>query len=216
MTIAGAQALMARRAREAAQARLVDDDDDDDTQRRAIILFARDPALLLERCSRQLGWDAAKSAGVLVEYERFMRLKVKRKDFDARKLSPSLAIDEMWHRHILDMKAYASDCMALCGAVIYHDADGDRDTMGRRRRVLTTLHHYHRVCSQEPPAAVWAFGDEIFDATLRPDASSAAAGGSTAAEGRADAHPVPMKCHRAVRVSACPAGACGGGRERAR
>ncbi|KAJ1617281.1 hypothetical protein T492DRAFT_893986 [Pavlovales sp. CCMP2436] len=122
-----------------------------------------------------LGWDAAKSAGVLVEYERFMRLKVERKDFDARELSPSSAIDEMWHRHIIDTKACAPDCVALCGAVIHHDADGNRDFMGRRGRALTTLHHYRRVFSQEPLAAVWAFGDEIVDATLRPDGSSAAA-----------------------------------------
>ncbi|KAJ1624720.1 ubiquitin family-domain-containing protein [Pavlovales sp. CCMP2436] len=99
----------------------------------------------------------------------------------------------MWHRHVLDTKSYAPDCVALCGAVIHHDAEGDRDIISRRGRALTTLHHYRRVFSQEPPVAVWAFGDDIVDATLRPGASSAAAGGSTVAEERADAHPVPKR-----------------------
>jgi hypothetical protein len=41
--------------------------------------------------------------------------------FPAAALSPTRAIDEVWHRHILDTRTYAADCDRLFGAYFHHD-----------------------------------------------------------------------------------------------
>ena len=91
-----------------------------------------------------------------VEYVRFMQLKFVEKDFDATKLSPSVAVDSVWHRHILNTRAYASDCMALYGKVIHHNPDGaDDDCELIERRYQKTLAVYKQTFGEEAPEAYW-------------------------------------------------------------
>lgn len=46
-------------------------------------------------------------------YQKFLELKIALKDFNAQRLSPSSAIDQVWHLHILDTEHYESDIRAL-------------------------------------------------------------------------------------------------------
>ena len=98
-------------------------------------------AFLVPRLVRRHQWTAAKATEVVEEYHRFMQLKKALKDYEATRLSPSSAIDLVWHEHILDTRRYGAFCTQLCGRLIHHDPDGDLDPEERAKRlkVLSVL-----------------------------------------------------------------------------
>lgn len=57
-------------------------------------------------------WDKAE-----LEYRRFLHLK---QLYPGVSLVPSKQIDQVWHAHILDTKAYREDCQAVFGRFIDH------------------------------------------------------------------------------------------------
>lgn len=118
-----------------------------------------DFAPLLARVQRRLGWSADYSARVLIEYKRFMELKCALRDFSADKLTPPLAVDEMWHLHVLDTKRYKTDCQEMAGdlAFIHHDADGDADADARAERIRTVRMAYEARFGATPPTPIWDF-----------------------------------------------------------
>jgi len=77
---------------------------------------------LIVRYRKAYPFTSISDASNLVhEYRKFMRLKIELKDFNAKKLSPSPKIDQVWHLHILDTKSYA----LWCGKdFIHHDPSG--------------------------------------------------------------------------------------------
>ena len=50
-------------------------------------------------------------------YRRYLKLCAKYPD---RRLVPSHFIDNVWHQHILDTRAYARDCNAVFGDMLHH------------------------------------------------------------------------------------------------
>ena len=121
-----------------------------------------DFAPLLAWCQRKLGWPAAHARLVLVAYKQFLELKVATRDLEARKLFPPLAIDQIWHLHVLDTMTYARDCRRMLGeaeGLIHHDADGDiRDVALREQRVIATRLAYQARFGRDPPLPIWSFG----------------------------------------------------------
>ncbi|GAA5189567.1 hypothetical protein [Ferrimonas gelatinilytica] len=59
-----------------------------------------------------LQWDAAQ-----LEYQRFLTLKML---YPLAALVPSKQVDEIWHAHILDTRAYRDDCEKLFGRFVDH------------------------------------------------------------------------------------------------
>jgi len=57
-------------------------------------------------------WDKAE-----VEYRRFLTLK---QIYPGVSLVPSKQVDQVWHAHILDTRAYREDCSKLFGRFIDH------------------------------------------------------------------------------------------------
>ncbi|MCH2039364.1 MAG: glycine-rich domain-containing protein-like [Saccharospirillaceae bacterium] len=57
-------------------------------------------------------WDKAE-----LEYRRFLHLK---KLYPGVSFVPSKQIDQIWHAHILDTKAYREDCQKIFGCFIDH------------------------------------------------------------------------------------------------
>lgn len=55
---------------------------------------------LVKRCMRINGWDLKMARKVLKAYRQFLFLKKQYEDWDAKLLSPSLLVDQMWHQHI--------------------------------------------------------------------------------------------------------------------
>ena len=146
---------------------------------------------LLRRCERRLGWSPARAAGTLEAYKQFLQLKIAHADWDAAVLSPPLAVDEMWHMHILDTRRYAADCAACAGAFVHHDADGDEDRAARERRVAFTQRAYLDTFDTALPP-IWAFNTP---------AAALAAGVQTPAP------PPPGPAAAPARTDEAPAGA---------
>ncbi|KAJ3352865.1 hypothetical protein GGF32_003529 [Allomyces javanicus] len=108
------------------------------------------------------------SGFLLREYQRFLALKVLHHDNNAFLLSPSPAIDFIWHAHILDTKAYAATCAKL-PFFIHHDPAGAFDPSSRAHRRAATLATYRARFNEEPMANIWA----VDPTTTEPVASPA-------------------------------------------
>ena len=70
---------------------------------------------------------------IVNEYVKFMALKVFFKDFNAKFLSPSAKIDQIWHLHILDTVDYQKIWKFILPNVtdgfIHHDPNGGEGWM---------------------------------------------------------------------------------------
>lgn len=64
-----------------------------------------------------LGWTAEQCEIAEVEYKRFLHLNKKFPDFA---IVPHKTMDLMWHQHILDTRAYISDCDKVFGEYFHH------------------------------------------------------------------------------------------------
>ncbi|KAJ3037586.1 hypothetical protein HDV00_001473 [Rhizophlyctis rosea] len=97
------------------------------------------------------------AARLVTEYKRFLAVKIQLNDTDAKFLSPSPLINECWHNHILDTRAY--DAMFSCiGMKIHHDPDGGDDEVARDKRRKMTLNAYELYFKKKPPTDIWAMG----------------------------------------------------------
>jgi hypothetical protein len=63
------------------------------------------------------GWDDAMLDWAEQEYRRFLALNYAYPD---RTIVPDKAVDQFWHYHILDTRAYASDTTAVFGYFLHH------------------------------------------------------------------------------------------------
>jgi hypothetical protein len=91
------------------------------------------------------------------EYGRFLLLKVLEKDtLDIKtiRLSPSAAVDEVWHYHMLHPRHYAAMCQEFCGHIIDHDPDTAADS-NKDERDITTHRTYALYFGDAPPVAFW-------------------------------------------------------------
>jgi len=101
----------------------------------------RDPRLMeirrldLERIVAKLGipdptisrvWTSAEAQRAVVLYKNFLTLYAMHAERPPS-LQPSPAIDEVWHQHILDTRAYARDCQRIFDAFFHHDPYSQRD-----------------------------------------------------------------------------------------
>lgn len=63
-----------------------------------------------------------------MDYRRFLHLHIAYPKID---LVPTKMIDEVWHQHILDTRAYAADCKRIFGSFLHHypyfGMNGDED-----------------------------------------------------------------------------------------
>ena len=115
-----------------------------------------------ERCMRRLGWSGAFVDRVLVEYKRFLVLKVRCESATGNaELSPSDTLDALWHLHVLDTADYSVKLAEACGRVILHDLDGADDVVsGRERRAEKTRLCYVALFNATPPVDIWDYNFE--------------------------------------------------------
>lgn len=62
-------------------------------------------------------WDLDRAAKAVLDYQRYMSVT---KALGGIQLVPNADIDEIWHMHILDTRAYMDDCNALFGEYLHH------------------------------------------------------------------------------------------------
>lgn len=64
-----------------------------------------------------LGWTVEECDEAEVEYKRYLHLT---KKFPDAPLVPHSIMDDMWHQHILDTRAYHKDCDIIFGEYLHH------------------------------------------------------------------------------------------------
>jgi hypothetical protein len=63
------------------------------------------------------GWSLEQSDEAEVEYKRYLHLT---KKFPDASLVPHSIMDDMWHQHILDTRAYHKDSNSIFGEYLHH------------------------------------------------------------------------------------------------
>jgi hypothetical protein len=105
------------------------------------------------------GHDATTLDSMEAEYRRYLALKLAFPDAD---IVPCKIVDEMWHQHILDTMAYATDCEALFGYFLHHyPYFGMRDEAEAQQLVdayADTIERYIAAFG-EPPSDTWTSAD---------------------------------------------------------
>jgi hypothetical protein len=113
---------------------------------------------LVERCMRVHGWTESFAKRTLKGYRQFMELKSVMNDWQETKLSPPLAILQMWEQHILDNLNYTDDCFLLFGRVIGHDPDSSLNERALTDRVKTTKIAFQARYGSDLDDEVWDYG----------------------------------------------------------
>lgn len=89
------------------------------------------------------------------EYRKFLALHLAFPDAD---IVPCKLVDEMWHQHILDTRAYHEDCEAIFGDYLHHfpyfGMRGEADAQALNDAYADTLQRY-REAFGEPPDGTW-------------------------------------------------------------
>jgi hypothetical protein len=71
-------------------------------------------------------------------YKKFLALLAKYPDLE---LAPSRDIDEVWHLHMLNPRAYVTDCNAIFGDILDHDGGFGKNDEAEFQ-VLTGIFHW--------------------------------------------------------------------------
>jgi hypothetical protein len=76
-----------------------------------------DFSMLKMKLQAEYGWTPERAVEAEELYRKFLALNLRYPD---RKICPTGPIDEFWHAHILDTRAYAADCERLFGGPLHH------------------------------------------------------------------------------------------------
>lgn len=71
----------------------------------------------LQDTEEGLGWTQEQCDEAEIEYKRFLHLN---KKFSNATIVPHGVMDDMWHQHILDTRAYHKDCETVFGEYLHH------------------------------------------------------------------------------------------------
>lgn len=110
-----------------------------------------------KRLAREQGWTPAYTARVVEEYRRFAFLAVAA----GHGVTPSKAVDEAWHLHLLYTRNYwDAFCGEALGRPLHHNpADGNEaDDQKYAGWYEATLASYERFFGEPPPEDVWPRG----------------------------------------------------------
>jgi hypothetical protein len=116
-----------------------------------------DPAAALsftDRLARENGWPLPFALRAVAEYKRFIFLLC----VTDHPLTPSDAVDQVWHLHLLYTRSYWIDfCQYTLERPIHHGPTrgGTQEQAKFDDWYARTLTQYAAVFGQEPPAAVW-------------------------------------------------------------
>jgi len=116
------------------------------------------------RCEQ--GWSSAFTSRVLDEYRRFLFLTATHDEL----IVPSEAVDQAWHLHMLDTRAYWDElCGRVAGRPIHHTPSRGGATEDTRHAdgYEATLRRYREAFDEPPPADIWPSAHERFAGRYR-------------------------------------------------
>ena len=105
---------------------------------------------LVNRLRRENRWTPAHTARAIAEYKRFVYLAVVSPD----PVSPSEAVDKVWHAHLFYTRSYWQDlCANLLGRPLHHDPStgGNSETAKFNSMYEATKAFYRLEFGEEPP-----------------------------------------------------------------
>jgi hypothetical protein len=108
----------------------------------------------VDRLIKETGWTRHFALGAVDEYRRFLFLAAEA----GHPVSPSPAVDEVWHLHLLSTRSYWDVlCKEILGFPLHHDpATGTRENRARLNDAYArTLASYARLFSEQPPQVYW-------------------------------------------------------------
>lgn len=98
--------------------------------------------LKLQDSDEGLGWTSAQCEVAEVEYKRFLHLCM----IHGKGIVPNKIMDQMWHYHILDTRAYHKDCDEVFGHYMHHfpyfGMRGDQDAKNLESEFRVTQKRY--------------------------------------------------------------------------
>ena len=106
------------------------------------------------RVAEEQGWTAAHTRRVVEEYRRFLLLT----QVVGLPVSPSRAVDAVWHTHLLYSRDYWDRlCGQVLGKPLHHDPNpgGADEEAHHHTQYLDTLAAYERIFGEAPPADLW-------------------------------------------------------------
>lgn len=84
------------------------------------------------------------------DYKRFIFLKMVTQDLDGKIISPTVEIDEVWHRHLLYNKDYLDMCLKINFIVFHYPERSDDSSEIKNKRILTFKQKYHEYFQNIP------------------------------------------------------------------
>lgn len=105
------------------------------------------------RLARENGWSAGYADRVIDEYRRFAFLAVTA----PHPVTPSEAVDQVWHLHLTYTQDYWQRFCPLLGRELHHGpTKGGADELARfHEQYAQTLRSYEATFAQCPPADIW-------------------------------------------------------------
>ena len=104
------------------------------------------------------GWSFEMAIQVEREYRYFLWLTAA---YAGVAIVPCRSVDDFWHQHILDTRAYMRDCERVFGFYLHHfpyfGMSGPEDARNLQQAWQTTIHLYAKHFS-EPPVGFWGRG----------------------------------------------------------
>ena len=113
------------------------------------------------RLARENAWIDAYAARVIEEYKRFVLLAL----CAGHPVTPSEAVDQVWHMHLTYTTAYWLDfCPHVLGKPLHHDPTrgGSQERSKHGTWYENTLASYRRLFDAEPPPDIWPSVQERF------------------------------------------------------
>ena len=92
------------------------------------------------------------------EYARW--LEILTTDGSKTKFSPSKLVDELWHAHILDSKAYARFCHEHYGVYVHHEPSYEESHAFHKPAFKACLLAYKKHFGHDPPTSHWGIMGE--------------------------------------------------------
>lgn len=124
-------------------------------------IFGMDMSMILfkmtnEESAGELGllWDKEDAEFAIEQYRQYLYLLRK---YDAD-ISPTLAIDAVWHNHILDTRKYVADCQTIFGFYLHHFPYFGSRSQEDRRQLERAFENTNRLFKDE-------FGIDLATAT---------------------------------------------------
>lgn len=143
-----------------------------------------DAVTFSEKLRRATGWSRATAARAIQEYKRFIILAV----VAGHKVSPSKAVDEVWHLHLTDTRRYWDEfCPVVLGRPLHHEPSrgGAIEDEMLAHQYRQTLASYERLFGEAPPRDIWPVGPTWIERTRRALAASQTFFGSRGARAAA-------------------------------